>query len=283
VTISEPKPKDGKVKTGIHLNWENFVVNQEGSIQLMYHVVSTLEKVYPSQEWTKIVDSSVYGSLGTKGSGFRLPWSHKKTVHSACKGSGCQDCDKGKIVEGEYKPFYMYSDGTLTWIDQGISMDLLTLATVRTTEEAVTTVPELVVVCQPVRKRREGDFTVTETKNELHDSELLSLLETFIRKNMEGNEDTRVLAVFKFKSVFLVKSTSRYCENIKRNHNSNHIKIVIDGEYMYQKCFCKCETTEGRRLGFCKDFSGRKYRLYTNGGPRIRELLQLESRPTKKA
>ena len=285
VTVSEPKPKDGKVKTGIHLNWENFVVNQEGSIQLMYHVISTLEKIYPSQNWTKIIDSSVYGSLGTKGSGFRLPWSHKKTVHSTCKGSGCSECDNGKITEGEYLPFYMYSGGNLVWIEQGITMDLLLLATVRTQDEVFTVVPELVVVCQPIRKRHEGDFTATETKNEIHDSELLCRLETFIRKSMEGNEDTRVLSVFKFKSVHLVKTTSRYCENIRRNHNSNHVKIVIDGGNIYQKCFCRCETTEGRRLGFCKDFTGRKHKLETNGGTRICELLypkQLETKKPKK-
>jgi hypothetical protein len=285
VTVSEPKPKDGQVKTGIHLNWENFVVNQEGSIQLMYHVVSTLEKIYPSQDWTKIIDSSVYGSLGTKGSGFRLPWSHKKTVHGSCKGSGCSECDNGKITEGEYLPFYIHSEGKLTWIEQGISMDLLTLATVRTQDETFTVIPELVVMCQPIRKRHEGDFTATETKNEIHDSELLCRLETFIRKSMEGNEDTRVLSVFKFKNVHLVKTTSRYCENIRRNHNSNHVKIVIDSGNIYQKCFCRCETTEGRRLGFCKDFTGRKHKLETNGGTRICELLypkQLETKKPKK-
>jgi hypothetical protein len=274
VTISEPKPKDGKVKTGVHLNWENFVVNQEGSIQLMYHVISTLEKVYPNQEWTKIIDSSVYGSMGTKGSGFRLPWSHKKTVHNACKGAGCSECVKGKAVEGEYLPFYMYSKGTLEWTEQSITMEHLMLATVRTQDEMCTQVPELVVVCQPIRKRQEGDFTATETKNEIHDSELLRLLENFIRKNMDGNKDTRVLSVFKFKSVHLVKTDSRYCENIRRNHNSNHVKIVIDGKHMYQKCFCRCETLEGRHgEKFCKDFTGRKRLLESDGGTRICAIL----------
>jgi hypothetical protein len=274
VTVSEPKPKDGKVKTGIHLNWYGLVVNQEGSIQLMYHVISTLEKVYPTKDWTKIVDSSVYGSAGTKGSGFRLPWSHKKTVHSACKGAGCSECDKGKAVEGEYLPFYMYSGGKLEWIEQGITMENLMIATVRTQDEVVTKIPELVVVCQPVRKRQEGDFTATETKNEIHDSELVSLLETFIRKHMEGNKDTRVLSVFKFKNVHLVKTNSRYCENIKRNHNSNHVKIVIDDGHIYQKCFCRCETLEGRYgKKFCKDFRCGIHKLEMCGGTRICNIL----------
>jgi hypothetical protein len=273
ITVSEPKPKDGKIKTGIHLNWNGLVVNQEGSIQLMYHVISTLEKVYPVKNWPKIIDSSVYGSLGTKGSGFRLPWSHKKTVHSECKGTGCESCDRGKIIEGEYLPVFMYSEGVIQLIDQEITMERLLLATVRTEEKNVTVVPEFAVICQPIRKRGEGDFTTAETKHEICNLELISLLEMFIRKSMPGNEDTRVLGVFKFKHVYLVKTTSRYCENIRRNHNSNHIKIVIDGDFLYQKCFCKCETTSGRRMGFCKDFTGRKHKLETNGGEKIRKLL----------
>ena len=273
VSVSEPKPKDGQIKTGIHLNWNGLVVTQEGAIQLMYHVVSTLEKIYPAKNWPKIIDASVYGSPGTKGSGFRLPWSHKKTTHSACKGSGCSSCESGKITEGEYRPVFMYTRDFLEPVDQNITMENLLAATVRTSETKVTEIPELVVLCRPVQKKREGAFTATETKNELHDSELTVLLERFIRKSMDGNEDTRVLSVFKFKTMYLVKTTSRYCENIRRNHSSNHVKFVIDDNLIYQTCFCRCETTSGRRQGLCKDFSGRKHKLEMNGGSRICEIL----------
>jgi hypothetical protein len=273
VSVSEPKPKDGQIKTGIHLNWKDFVVNQEGSIQLMYHVVSTLEKVYPSKQWTKIIDSSVYGSQGTKGSGFRLPWSHKKTIHSECKGVGCSSCVKGKITESEYLPIFSYSDGTITPVNQEITLEKLFASTIRTEVKDVVEIPELVVMCKPIRQKKEGDFTASETKNEICDSELKCLLETFIRKNMDGNEDTRVLSVFKYKNVHLVKTTSRYCENIRRNHNSNHVKFVIDKKTIYQKCFCRCETETGRKRGLCKDFIGDKHILETCGGIRIREIL----------
>lgn len=273
VSVSEPKPKDGQIKTGIHLNWNGLVVNQDGAIQLMYHVVSTLEKVYSAKNWPKIIDASVYGSPGTKGSGFRLPWSHKKTVHSVCKGSGCSSCDGGKITEGEYRPVFTYTREFLEPVGQDITMENLLAATVRTSETTVTEIPELVVLCQPVHKKREGAFTATETKNEVHDSELNALLERFIRKSMDGNEDTRVLSVFKFKTVHLVKTTSRYCENIRRNHSSNHVKFVIEGGLIYQTCFCRCETTTGRRRGFCKDFTGQHHKLETNGGVRICEIL----------
>jgi hypothetical protein len=275
ISVGEPKPKDGQIKTGIHLNWPGLVVNQMGAIQLMHHVVHTLEKIYSAKDWTKIIDSSVYGSVGTKGSGFRLPWSHKKTQHSECKGVGCTNCDGGKFIEGEYLTVFTCSDGHMESINQEITMEKLLASTVRTSETTIIEIPELVILCQPIPKKfhREGDFTNVESKDEINDIELLTLLETFIRKNMDGNEDIRVLKIFKYKNIHLLKTTSRYCENIKRNHNSNHIKLIIDNRFIYQKCFCRCDTIEGRQLGTCKDFSGRKHKLETNGGRRICEIL----------
>ena len=272
ISVGEPKPKDGQIKTGIHLNWLGLVINQAGAIQLMHHVVSTLEKIYSAKDWTKIIDSSVYGSVGTKGSGFRLPWSHKKTQHSECKGVGCTNCDGGKFIEGEYLPVFEYCDGVIQSVDQIITMDKLLASTVRTTETTIIEIPELVILCQPIRKKfhREGDFTNAETKDEINDSELLALLEIFIRKSMSEtinnvqvrkDDDIRVLNIFKYKDIHLLKTTSRYCENIKRNHNSNHIKLIITDGYIYQKCFCRCNTEEGRQLGMCKDFTGRKFKL----------------------
>jgi hypothetical protein len=282
ISVGEPKPKDSQIKTGIHLNWQGLVVNQAGAIQLMHHVVHTLEKVYSAKDWTKIIDSSVYGSIGTKGSGFRLPWSHKKAQHTECKGAGCLQCENGKITEGEYLPVFIHENGTMKSVSQDITLEKLELSTVRTTERTVVEIPELVIICQPIRKaRHEGDFTKYETKDEVENLELSALLETFIRKNIQGNEDTRVLKVFKYKNIYLLKTTSRYCDNIRRNHNSNHVKFIVDDGHIYQKCFCRCDTTEGRRLGPCKDFSGRKHELKTDGGKRICDILY-PNKKTKK-
>jgi hypothetical protein len=202
----------------------------------------------------------VYGSFGTKGSGFRLPWSHKKTKHSDCKGLGCGSCDNGKIIEGEYLPAFVYKDEKMEYVSETPTVETLMMATVRTQVTNVTEIPELVIICRPVKK--EGDFTASETKNELVNSELSALLETFIRKNMPGQENTRLQNIFYFKTCHLLKTTSRYCENIKREHNSNHIKLRIDsGGIIYQQCFCRCETVNGRFHGLCKNFSGRKHQL----------------------
>ena len=56
---------------------------------------------------------------------------------------------------------------------------------------------------------------------------------------------------------------SQYCANIGRSHESNTVYIEIDGRNRcaYMKCFCRCQTTEGRRMRapngrvlMCKDY-----------------------------
>jgi hypothetical protein len=130
ISVAEPKPKNDKIKSGVHINWPGLVVDQDGAVQLMHHVISTLNNVYLDRDWTTVIDASVYGTSGSKGSGFRLPWSHKKT-----RGT----------VEGMYLPIFEYSEGVLGDTEQQITVEKLMMATVRTECLDVQTIPECVV------------------------------------------------------------------------------------------------------------------------------------------
>jgi hypothetical protein len=61
-------------RTQVHINWPGLVVDQDGAVQLMHHLISTLNNIYMDRDWTTVIDASVYGTSGSKGSGFRLPW-----------------------------------------------------------------------------------------------------------------------------------------------------------------------------------------------------------------
>ena len=87
------------------------------------------------------------------------------------------------------------------------------------------------------------------------------MIEEFIQENLEGQKAYIVTKIFKHKDTYLVSTNSKYCENLKRAHSSNHVWFHISGKIIAQKCFCRCETIRGRRDGFCKDFYGRKYEL----------------------
>jgi hypothetical protein len=256
ISVAEPKPIDTLIKTGIHINWPGFVVNRSSALGIRDHVINTLNLAYGSRDWKDIVDISVYGnnSRNTKGSGFRMPWSHKKGKHEACAGQGCKLCNNtGKETQGEYLPIFIYKHGpssTLQKTEQKPSVDILHMATLRTQSMEP-------IIIEGTRK--EATFTTLQTKNEFRDQEALLLVEAFVRKNVEGQTTASITKMFKYNKQFLVSTNSKYCENKKCNHNSNHVWFHIVGDTIAQKCFST--TNVLRQYGFCKDFSGRRHQL----------------------
>ena len=256
ISVAEPKPIDTLIKTGIHINWPGFVVNRSSALGIREHVINTLNLAYGSRDWKDIVDISVYGnnSRNTKGSGFRMPWSHKKGKHEACAGQGCDLCNNtGKETQSEYLPIFIYKHGpssTLQKTEQKPSVDILHMATLRTQSM------EPVII---EGTREEATFTTLQTKNEFKDQEARLLVEAFVRKNVEGQTTASITKMFKYNKQFLVSTNSKYCENKKCNHNSNHVWFHIVGDTIAQKCFST--TNVLRQYGFCKDFSGRRHQL----------------------
>jgi len=256
ISVAQPKPIDTLIKTGIHINWPGFVVNRSSALGIRDHVINTLNLAYGSRDWKDIVDISVYGnnSRNTKGSGFRMPWSHKKGKHEACAGQGCELCNNtGKETQSEYLPIFIYKHGpssTLEKTEQKPSVDILHMATLRTQGM------EPVII---EGTREEATFTTLQTKNEFKDQEALLLVEAFVRKNVEGQTTASITKMFKYNKQFLVSTNSKYCENKRCNHNSNHVWFHIIGDTIAQKCFST--TNVLRQYGFCKDFSGRRHQL----------------------
>jgi hypothetical protein len=261
ISVAEPKPAGHLIKTGIHINWPGFVVDRSSAIALRQHIINTLNLAYGSKQWDDIVDASVYGSSQrkTKGSGFRMPWSHKKGKHEACSGQGCTMCNNtGKEVQGEYRPIFIYRCGPFSMLEaiEGhiANTKIMHMATLRTERSDPVTIEGASV-------KKEGEFTANQLKNEFKDQEALLNIEQFIRKHLEGQNMAKITKIYEHKNQFLVSTTSHYCENLKRSHNSNHVWFSISNGNISQKCFCNCETVKGRFYGFCKDFTGRRHEL----------------------
>jgi hypothetical protein len=227
--------------------------------------------VYPSKNWNSIIDKSVYGNpqKSTHGSGFRMPWSHKKGKHDHCHGQGCVACNNtGKIIEGEYLPCFVYNrSGVLTQLEsQEPSVELLKLSSIRFDNSlksgtSIVTVPE--VFCKPTGK--EGGFTQKQLKNEIYvDEDTRCQLESFIRQFMKGQKNAKIIKMLKTDESYFIQTDSKYCENLGREHNSNHVWFYISKERtIRQKCFCTCIVP--RKGGsFCKDFNGQEHNLKIN-------------------
>jgi hypothetical protein len=266
VSVSKPKMKDDQVKSGVHLNWPNFPVNQQNAVYLRKHIVNTLTTLYPTEAWEKIIDSSVYGNPDkkTKGSGFRMPWSHKKGKHGTCEGNGCAVCDNtGKLTEVPYLPVFMYrGQGPFKLMERldhtEPSVEILWAATIRTESKESR-------IIEPVgtsAKKREGSFTREQTKNAVTDPEVSSSLETFIREHLEGQSQAKIQKIFKSDKgdAYFLSTDSSYCENTEGKHSSNHVWFLVDATTVSQKCFCRCDILR-RGVAFCKDFTGTRHEL----------------------
>lgn len=272
VSVAQPKKCGDLMKYGVHVNWHGFVVDHGSAMALHSHIVSALNLLFPTTNWNEVVDTSVYGGgkRNVKGSGFRMPWSHKRAKHDACGGTGCSGCEHGKVTQGPYKPILMY-DNKLTRIhDKEPSVDILHMATLRTESKDFSVIEGSM--------REEGAFSIQETKDTFNDPETQAALETHIQKYMEGQANAEITKMYSHDNMYLVSTTSKYCENLQRTHASNHVWFFIEGDSIRQKCFCRCETIRGRKSGFCKDFSGRKIllpdevykKLYPNGSQKPR-------------
>ena len=259
ISVAAPKPAGHLIKTGIHINWTDFVVDRSSALALREHIINTLNLAYGSKEWKDIVDESVYGSSSrkTKGSGFRMPWSHKKGKHEACSGQGCKQCNNtGKETQGEYRPIFIYRCGPFSMLEaiEGhiASVKIMHMATLRTERDDPVNI-------EGSKIKREDEFTATQIKNQFKDQEVISNVEHFVRKHIEGQSMAKITKMYEHKGQFLVSTTSHYCENKKCNHNSNHVWFLIANDTIMQKCFSNTDIM--RHFGFCKDFTGRRHQL----------------------
>jgi len=70
VSVSPPKKCRDLIKTGVHLNWPGFVVDQTSAVALRDHILVALSKAKGrGVDWNEIIDAAVYGNAARKNKG----------------------------------------------------------------------------------------------------------------------------------------------------------------------------------------------------------------------
>ena len=85
-------------------------------------------------------------------------------------------------------------------------------------------------------------------------------------------KDIKIIFHSENESVYILCSQSKYCTNIDKNHNSEHIYFKLNQYGICQKCFCRCDTTEGRKHGYCKNYESE----YIQCTPQLRKILNFK-------
>ena len=209
VCVTGTKPKDDKLKTGIHIHW-NRIVNENDVGGYIGIINDYMNSKYPQYDWKKFIDTSVYN-----GGGLRMKWAHKYDR-------------KTKTFSAPYVPVleYSYKQDERRIIPKGVSSWMIEQTSIR----------DMKAKPQTIEEKIQKSFTRNEMINRKEPS---SILEEWIRNNMKGQENTTLKCLYVHDMCVLCNTTSKFCEIKKCNHESNHVYFYIDlkKNKIYQKCW----------------------------------------------
>lgn len=279
-------------KTGVHMHWPNIFVTKEMALDMRETIIVDLEnlfgkRVHPNNDWSEVVDATVYMKAGGPGGGLRMMGSHKTENCKVCKGviakrndpNKCQHCaGNGKLGIG--RPYFalmvMKGDGKRDLQKEEMyRQDMYSLmidTKLRTTYTEIPLLPKYkfpdgfpkflnqkVLKATKVHKNHEN-----ATRNSLkNDNPEWDLILKYIRmydkyKNVVLSSVTCNKAQTEY-VIHLNGENSRFCNNINREHNSNRIYIIINKDGMFQRCHDNADKkTNEMKFGLCSEY---KYNL----------------------
>lgn len=104
--------------------------------------------------------------------------------------------------------------------------------------------------------------TIENIENVLQCEKIQSNIFSKLSKYYEG---VKILGVRKYESCISIRIDSHYCQNVERNHRSNHVYIVLDkSRNLYQKCYNTSDDITGRKYCLCKDYKSKSVKLSKN-------------------
>lgn len=254
-TCAERKiPETGLYKRGVHVHWTNVFVSSSKAMLFRNHVlqkcVDTFGECFATP-WSKILDQTVY-----KSSGLRIIGSSKKDV------------------PGEYMPWMVITkDDNLTSVERPEEnmMQWVLATSIRTssTRSIVADTTDAKGEERILKTEYKGDFSRLNPQehNKMIDA-VTMVIQTIRDKNGQSfYKRLRMTTLYKVKDgshiTYILGTTCKNCLNksVSDSHRSNHVYFVVNESGIFQKCFCRCETTEGRKYMMCKDF---KFKISDN-------------------
>jgi len=270
---SAPKMKKDLIHTGIHLIWTDLFVTSDTALIMRRGIIQRLKSSSSRKpgNWDDIIDETIY----TK-NGYRMVGSDKMKL----------DKTNGKIPEGRPLEllFVMDSDGTVNeeyFRRLKIDTKSLVLETsIRNVISAYT-----IQGMDPVKiptwleldplQSKAGSRT---SKGNVVSSREHFYVENFIKRNLPPVYHGTVKSIVRYPKeddyppALLIKTTSKYCMNIGRDHNSCGIYFYATPTGITQRCLCTCNKMEGRRKGLCMDYVSVTYK-FEQSDKEIRAVL----------
>ena len=241
------KNENNYLKKGFHIHWPDIYVNKENAFNIRNSCITKLKTIYGNifiNNFNDIIDQSVFTS-----SGLRLTGSRKGQYISE---------EKKFIDEG--RPYYLVyilinnviNNEEINLLKNN-TLELIKQTSIINHENKITNINKIE---QIDNIDNECEIKLENTWNRLSKdtieyTEILRFFKNYVKDYCVDD----IKRIFYLNDVYTIWSKSKYCLNISRNHNSCGIYFKLNKNGICQKCFCKCDTMEGRKYGYCRDFS----------------------------
>lgn len=251
------KIKPDGVHTGVHLIWPSIFVISDTALLLRRGIIQRLKEVYTNvkKSWEDVIDETIYTRNGYRMVGsdkmnrLKTPENRPLSLLFVIDSHPNYAPNKNytEILSTNTKRLVLETSIRLVidaYIDQGMN---------------VNKVPPWVEI-DALQKRVGYKVTGNVVSGKEH-----LVIENFIRKFLPKEYRNTVKSVVRYPKeenyphALLIKSSSRYCMNIGRNHNSCGIYFYATPEGITQKCLCSCNKMDNRKTGLCMDFTSGLY------------------------
>ncbi len=234
VCSAPPKNVDGGTKHGFHLVWPAIYVNCPIALAFRAHAIELLQESCPTlvNSWQDILDACVF-----KSNGLRM-------VYSA------------KGAEGRpYIPTrFVDSSGTHCIKDASVVEKRAFVH-----ELSLRTFDQILTPCRNGIEQLADEAAYAIGKNRAQGSsvrleayaEVLPMVQAALPKCYETQ---RFVGAFRMEHAFFLRSSSRYCQCVDREHRTSTVYFCITRRGVNQRCYCRKEET-------CSTFSSEWYHL----------------------
>ena len=246
------------IKKGFHLHFPDIDTNKQYALEIRKACITKLSETFKnkfSNSLNDILDEHVFTT-----SGLRLTGSRKGHFISQTK----EFVDEGR----PYKLFNVLTDNVVTEeIYKELNDDMYLLikkTSIITDASFITNIvnnPNLdhnldsnYENCENCEDSNEESSTWNRlAKDDIKYIEILRFFNTYVKDY--SIKDIKRIFYSNNQNIYMLFSQSKLCSNMGRAHNSEHIYFKLNKDGICQKCFCRCDTMDGRKYGYCKDYS----------------------------
>lgn len=222
-------------KHGVHLTWPDVYVTADTALAFRKTLLERLGQDHPfAAPLDSVVDSCVF-----RANGLRMAWSGKgrgAAPHYVPVATATLDDDDRLALERV---------GPVT----GVSAVRQYVSSLSVRCPSALASPTVLVGEAPADEPGCGAPVCKSLAAYPHDA--LTALDAALPVQFAGQ---RFAGLMSGEACFMLRSTSRWCGNLGRAHRTNNVYFVLTRKGVHQRCYCRCETTEGRKYGLCKDY-----------------------------